>query len=81
MIHGQSCCNLYAIANGACLRDREKEIEMGDGQMNEMREWGRFREVISREYQNISVCHNRDDSVFRVPNVGRFAAIWPSVMQ
>ena len=27
-------------ANGACLRDREKQIETGDGQMNRMRERG-----------------------------------------
>ena len=32
---------LYTIANGACPRDREKEIKTGDRQMNRPREESR----------------------------------------
>ena len=57
------------------VRDREKGIETGDGQMNRTREreslWRLFTEN-TKILLNVILHHVRDDSGFSRPNVGRY---------
>ena len=58
------------------VRDREKELETGDGQMSRTRErgslWRLFREN-TKTFLNGILHHVRVDSRFSRPNVGRYA--------
>ena len=63
---------ILIIANGACPRDRDKEIKKGDRQIYRTRSGE--PEVIQREYRNIPERHVRDYSRFR-PNVDMYT-LW-----